>query len=85
MSRAAAPQRPKVRRLPEPDTCPVTHKDRWPDKRAAVEVLHRAQVSRRRAEEAGLTSRRQECRTYRCPFCAGWHTTSQTYRYKATA
>lgn len=85
MSRVAAPQKPKVRRLPEPGICPVTHKDRWPDKRAAVEVLHRAQVSRRRAEEAGLTSRRQECRAYRCPSCAGWHTTSQAVRFQSAA
>ena len=65
------------RPLPKPDRCRVTGKVRWPDSRAAVEVLHLAKNAAIRAAQDGIDSRRHEVRHYRCPHCQGFHTTSQ--------
>lgn len=70
-------ERNKHRELPRPGRCAVTGKVRWPDGKAAVEVLHRAQNAAQRGAEFGYASRRREVRHYRCPHCAGFHTTSQ--------
>ena len=70
-------RRSSRRHLPRPDLCPVTGKVRWPDSKAAVEVLHRSRTAASMAEADGLTSRRREVRHYWCPACKGFHTTSQ--------
>lgn len=77
--RAAADRRATKRRkaLPKPEKCERTGKVRWPDAKAAVEVLHQAKNSATRAADAGLPSRRNEVRHYECHFCKGFHTTSQ--------
>lgn len=69
--------RTKHRELPRPERCAVTGQVRWPDGKSAVEVLHRAHNAARQAAEVGSESRRREVRHYRCPHCAGFHTTSQ--------
>lgn len=66
-------RRPRYR----PTKCNVTGKVRFPDHDLAVEVLHDAANRRRRWADAGTESRRQECRTYECDGCKGWHLTSQ--------
>ena len=70
------------RRLPKPDRCARTGKVRWPDSRAAVEVLHLAKNSADKAQADGIATRRQEVRHYKCGFCNGFHTTSQA-EYRA--
>lgn len=65
------------RGLPRPDRCKATGKVRWPDGKAAVDVLHKASTAARWAELHGEGSRRHEVRHYRCPHCKGFHTTSQ--------
>ena len=72
------------RRLPKPDRCAKTGKVRWPDSRAAVEVLHLAKNSATKAQADGIATRRQEVRHYKCCFCNGFHTTSQA-EYRAQA
>lgn len=67
----------KRRTLPKPDRCPVTGKVRWPDGRAAIEVLHRASRAKQWAEASGAETRRLEVRHYHCGHCHGFHTTSQ--------
>ena len=79
------PQKAKVRRLPVARKCLHTGKSRWPDKQAAIAVLHQAKASRTRSEESGTKTKRQECRAYKCPFCAGWHTTSKPQLAKSAA
>lgn len=61
-----------------PGTCPVTGKRRYRDKKESLKVLHRAETARHWAEIDGTETRRCEVRTYQCPKCHGWHTTSQT-------
>lgn len=65
------------RPLPKPDRCAKTGKVRWPDSKAAVEVLHVAKNSASRAQEDGRPTRRNEVRHYKCGICNGFHTTSQ--------
>jgi len=74
--KALSPGAVKVRRR----GCRVTGKRRFRDHRHAVEALHAASNARTRAEEIGLTTRRQERRTYFCGACGGWHLTSQAAR-----
>jgi hypothetical protein len=62
--------------VPKPKKCAATGKLRWPDAKAAVEVLHAAQNSRTIAKNDGTVSRRHELRYYWCPACSGYHTTS---------
>ena len=62
--------------MPKPKKCAATGKLRWPDGKAAVDVLHAAEISRTRAENDGNVSRRRELRHYWCPACSGYHTTS---------
>ena len=64
------------RPTPRLKTCRATNKVRFPDSRAAVEALHRAKTIRYFAELDATTTRRRECRHYRCPECKGWHLTS---------
>lgn len=73
----------KRRAMPRPDRCPVTGKVRWPDGKAAVEVLHQASTAAHWAEVNGQQSRRHEVRHYLCPHCKGFHTTSQSVRVAA--
>ena len=61
-------------RLP---TCPTTGKLRYRDHDQARDALGSTTERRLRAESEGLTSNRREIRTYKCSFCAGWHSTSQ--------
>lgn len=61
-------------RLP---TCPTTGKLRYRDHDQARDGLSSSKERRLRVESEGLTSRRHEIRTYKCSFCAGWHSTSQ--------
>lgn len=68
--------RGKARNMPKPKMCSTTGKLRWPDGKAAVEVLHAAKNSRTSAEIAGHVSRRREFHRYWCPACSGYHTTS---------
>ena len=71
------PRSSKRRAMLRPDRCQVTGKVRWPDGKAAIEVLHQASTAARWAEADGQQSRRREVRHYRCPHCQGFHTTSQ--------
>lgn len=64
------------RPAPRLKTCRATSKVRFPDSRAAVEALHRAKTLRYFAELDSTTTRRRECRHYRCHQCKGWHLTS---------
>lgn len=68
--------RGRARNMPKPKQCAATGKLRWPDAKAAVEVLHAAKNSRSSAENNGYVSRRRELRHYWCPACLGHHTTS---------
>lgn len=61
-------------RLP---TCPTTGKLRYRDHDQARDGLGSTTERRLRVEAEGYTSRRREIRTYKCSFCAGWHSTSQ--------
>ncbi len=61
-------------RLP---TCPTTGKIRYRDHDQARDGLGSTTERRLRVESEGFTSRRREIRTYKCSFCAGWHSTSQ--------
>lgn len=54
--------------------CPVSRKIRFRDHAEAVQALHAAQVAR--VFSSGNTQR-QECRSYACMACQGWHLTSQ--------
>ena len=54
-------------------TCPITRKVRFRDHDEAVAALHAAEVAR--VFSAGQTNR-QECRSYACNACHGWHLTS---------
>lgn len=65
------------RRLPKPEYCARTGKRRWPSADAAVEVLHQAANRRWRARWTGESTNRHEVRHYLCPYCSGWHLTSQ--------
>ncbi|MGA4507263.1 hypothetical protein ACQB6R_06065 [Propionibacteriaceae bacterium G1746] len=58
------------------DICEVTGKRRFRDHREAVQALHAARNSRKTAAELGQGSSRQECRSYACKACRGWHLTS---------
>ena len=65
------PRRGRVRaRL---GSCPITRKVRFRDHAEAVAALHAAEVAR--VFSAGQTNR-QECRSYACNACHGWHLTS---------
>lgn len=57
--------------------CPASDKTRYRDQREAVRALHSCVNARHRAADRGTESRRNECRTYYCDDCHGWHTTSQ--------
>lgn len=72
--RAERRRRPRGGSLPR---CPRSGKVRFRDHREAVDALQTAMNSRSRAEFAGFGSRRNECRTYECNMCHGWHLTSQ--------
>ncbi len=53
-------------------SCPTTGKVRFFDHKDAVRALHFIKG------EAGYGSgKRKERRSYECPFCKGWHLTSQ--------
>lgn len=65
------PRRGRVRA--QLGTCPITRKVRFRDHAEAVAALHAAQVAR--VFSAGQTNR-QECRSYACNACHGWHLTS---------
>ena len=53
-------------------SCPTTGKIRFFDHKDAVRALHSIKG------EAGYGSgKRKERRSYECPFCKGWHLTSQ--------
>ena len=53
-------------------SCPTTGKVRFFDHKDAVRALHFIKG------EAGYgSSKRKERRSYECPFCKGWHLTSQ--------
>ena len=53
-------------------SCPTTGKIRFFDHKDAVRALHFIKG------EAGYGSgKRKERRSYECPFCKGWHLTSQ--------
>lgn len=54
-------------------TCPITRKVRFRDHDEAIQALHAAEVAR--VFSAGHTNR-QECRSYACSACRGWHLTS---------
>ena len=71
------------RRAPRLKTCRATRKVRFPDSRAAVEALHRAKTAQYFAALDATTTRRRECRHYRCAECKGWHLTS-TVRWQAS-
>lgn len=63
--------RSRARNVPKPKKCVATGKLRWPDAKAAIEVLHAAQNSRTRGLSEGTVSRTRERRRYSCPACAG--------------
>lgn len=65
------------RPAPRLKTCRATSKVRFPDSRAAVEALHRAKTMQYFADLDATTTRRRECRHYRCQECKGWHLTSR--------
>jgi hypothetical protein len=50
---------------------------RFRDKTEAVDALHSVRNKAKRSVEDTGTTYRQECRTYRCGLCQGWHLTSQ--------
>lgn len=56
--------------------CPATGKARFRDHEHAVDALRASAWSRYRAEHDGVTTRRQERRSYHCTWCNGWHLTS---------
>lgn len=66
-------------------TCLPAGKVRYPDGRAAIEALHLAATSRHFAALDGLSTRRRECRHYRCLLCKGWHLTSRPASLPAQA
>ena len=57
-------------------TCPTTGKVRYRDHRQASDALSSTRWKRRLDELDGISSRRNETRSYRCPDCGGWHITS---------
>lgn len=59
--------------------CP-SKKQRLRDHREAVDALHSSKNSAKRQLELYGETNRNECRTYRCKLCKGWHTTSQEQR-----
>ena len=77
--------RSRFRSLPKPKKCTATGKLRWPDGKAAIEVLHAAKNGRMRDEEAGRMARRRELRHHRCSACGGFHTTSWASAQPASA
>lgn len=58
--------------------CPVTGKARFGERRDARQALERAAHLRAIAALDGRESAAQMRRAYRCPFCDGWHLTSQS-------
>lgn len=69
MSRHGRPERKRCTHGPR--------KVRYPDKRAADHVLHFAGNARVREDLDGALTQHREIRAYECPFCAGYHLTSQ--------
>lgn len=63
-------------------TCP-TGKVRFKDHAHAVAVLHASKNRRKVAEELNLETDRNECRTYPCKACKGFHLTSRADLTKA--
>jgi hypothetical protein len=58
----------------------VCSKVRFRDRELVTDALRRASLSRGQAFEYGVTSRRREVRYYECPYCRGFHLTSQQLR-----
>jgi hypothetical protein len=56
----------------------VTRKVRYRDHLEATEVLHRIKNKRRYELLDGGGSARNEIRSYACPHCRGYHSTSQS-------
>jgi hypothetical protein len=65
--------------------CSASNKVRFRDKLEATRALHVTVTIRRRIEDGGGVSQRQECRAYACPSCRGWHLTSRARRFAAPA
>jgi len=65
-------------RFPSRRKC-KTGKVRYRVHKGAVRALHRIEGARQRALDAGLKTRRYECRAYECRMCIGWHLTSQDH------
>lgn len=57
--------------------CPTTGKVRYRGREQANDGLSSAKWQKRRDLRNGKETRRHETRAYRCPECAGWHTTSK--------
>lgn len=53
-------------------SCPTTGKVRFFDHKDAVSALHRIQ-----SKVGFAAEKRKERRSHECPFCRGWHLTSQ--------
>ena len=62
-----------LHRLPK---CEATGKVRYRDHAQANDGLVSAKEWRKRSEAEGRASRRREARSYKCPDCRGWHSTS---------
>lgn len=52
-------------------------KVRFRDKKEAIQALHHIQLVSRYQRLVSGTTKRQECRTYSCEICNGYHLTSQ--------
>ena len=52
-------------------------KVRFRDHEQAIDALHRIYNSAKSALEEYGTTHRQECRSYQCGLCFGWHLTSR--------
>jgi hypothetical protein len=75
------PNPERIQTVMSKNMCP-TKKHRHRDHREAVEALHSAKNSAKYQLEIYGETQRQECRTYRCKLCKGWHTTSQPQKNK---
>lgn len=57
--------------------CTASGKKRYRDRKEAKRVVIYARRAKVFAEQHGMSTHRNENRTYRCDDCGGWHVTSK--------